>query len=163
MLERPPLRALVGIGLVAGVTLAFQVLLTRVFSAVLFYHFSFLAISLALLGIGTGALAVYVRPGVFERLPVERTLAWGAVALAVLLPAVSLVLVRIDYSYFGVTFGFVARLGAACLLATLPFLAAGLVLAVAIRAYTPSIGRVYAFDLTGAALGAAAAVPLLWW
>ena len=45
-----PLRAAFAVGLVAGCTLALQVLLTRVFSAVLFYHFGFLAISLALLG-----------------------------------------------------------------------------------------------------------------
>ncbi len=52
---RPALRTLAGIALVAGCTLALQVLLTRLFSAVLFYHFGFLAISLALLGIGAGA------------------------------------------------------------------------------------------------------------
>ena len=38
------------VGLVAGIVLALQVLLTRLFSAALFYHFSFLSISLALLG-----------------------------------------------------------------------------------------------------------------
>ena len=62
MPERAPLRAALGVGLVAGCTLALQVLLTRVLSAVLSYHFGFLAISLALLGVGAGALAVYVRP-----------------------------------------------------------------------------------------------------
>ena len=58
--DRPPARVLVAIGLVAGTTLALQVLLTRLFAA-LFYHFSFLAISLGLLGTGGGAILVYVR------------------------------------------------------------------------------------------------------
>jgi len=41
------------------VTLGLEVLLTRVFSVVLFASHSFLAISLALLGTGSGALLVY--------------------------------------------------------------------------------------------------------
>ena len=61
--RRPSLAVLFGVGLVAGSTLALQVLLTRVFAAVLFYHFGFLAISLALLGVGAGAILIYVRPG----------------------------------------------------------------------------------------------------
>ena len=160
--QPPPLRVLLGIALIAGGTLALQVLLTRLFSAVLFYHFGFLAISLALLGIGAGALAIYVRPGIVEGRSIERLMTWSAIGFALLLPLVMFVLVRLDYTYTEVTVGFVSRLGLACLLATLPFLAAGVTLAVAIRSYTPWIGRVYAFDLAGAAIGAAAVVPLLW-
>jgi spermidine synthase len=162
-MTQPRLRVLLGVALIAFATLALQVLLTRILSAVLFYHFGFLAISLALLGIGAGALAIYVRPALVERWPVERVLALSSVAFALLMPLVAAALVRIDYTYTEVTFGFVARLGLACLLAVLPFLAAGVTLAVAIRSFTPWIGRVYAFDLAGAALGAGAAVPLLWW
>jgi hypothetical protein len=44
---------------VSAVTLGLEVLLTRVFSVVLFASHSFLAISLALLGTGSGALLVY--------------------------------------------------------------------------------------------------------
>jgi hypothetical protein len=44
---------------VSAVTLGLEILLTRVFSAVLFASRSFLAISLALLGTGSGALLVY--------------------------------------------------------------------------------------------------------
>ena len=40
-------------------------MLTRVFSAALFYHFGFLAISLALVGTGGAAMAVYLRPAWF--------------------------------------------------------------------------------------------------
>ncbi len=44
---------------VSVVTLGLEILLTRVFSVVLFANHSFLAISLALLGTGAGALLVY--------------------------------------------------------------------------------------------------------
>ena len=57
----PRRRTLLALALVTACTLALQVVLTRLFSAVLPYHFSFLAISLALLGAGAGALVTYVR------------------------------------------------------------------------------------------------------
>jgi hypothetical protein len=56
--ERAPLRAARAVGLVAGSTLALQVLLTGIFSALLFYHLAFFAISLALLGAGAGGVLV---------------------------------------------------------------------------------------------------------
>src|SRR5205814_8476150 len=98
---RPPVRALVGIGLVAACALALQVLLTRLFSAVLFYHFGFLAISLALLGTGVGGLVLYVRPQWFERQPLTKQLSRWSLLLGGLLMLVPFVLVRLDYHFSG--------------------------------------------------------------
>jgi hypothetical protein len=161
---RAPLRAAVAVGLVAGSTLALQVLLTRIFSAALFYHFAFFAISLALLGTGAGAIVLYLRPGWVERPSPERALArWTAVygAFLLVLPAL---LVRLDYSFdrFEVDLGFSVTLALAALLAALPFLAAGVTIALAIKTWVAGVARVYAFDLAGAGLGALAIVPLLW-
>jgi hypothetical protein len=160
--RRPPLRVLVAVGLVAGSSVALQVLLTRIFAAALFYHFSFLAISLALVGVGGGAIVIYVRPQWFDRVPLERALARWSIAYALLLLAVPAAIVRLDYLYTGFSLRFTLNLTAACVLAALPFLAAGVVVALAVRGYARSIGRLYAFDLAGAGLGAAAVVPLLW-
>ncbi|MEA2429743.1 MAG: hypothetical protein QOI19_216, partial [Thermoleophilaceae bacterium] len=129
-------------------------LLTRLFSAVLFYHFGFLAISLALLGTGVGGLVLYVRPQWFERQPLAVALSRWSALLAALLVLVPLVLVRLDYNFSGsVTAGFALNLGAACLLAALPFTAAGIAIALAIRDYARFAGRVYAADLAGAGVG----------
>jgi hypothetical protein len=161
--RRPPVRVLVAVGLVAGSTLALQVLLTRVFAAVLYYHFGFMAISLALLGVGAGAILIYVRPHRFASDPLERSLArWSALYAGLLVVAV-LILVRLDYTLGDeITTKFVLNLAAACVLAALPFLAAGIVIGLAVRGYASSIGRVYAFDLAGAGIGAAVVVPLMW-
>jgi len=159
-----PLRAAFAVGLVAGCTLALQVLLTRVLSAVLAYHFSFLAISLALLGVGAGALAVYLRGSWFEG-PLEALLARWAAVLAASLALVPLALVRLDYSSgigASLSADFVVNLTLVCVLAAIPFLAAGVAIALAVRGFARWIGRVYAFDLGGAALGALGVVPLLW-
>src|SRR5438045_4434981 len=140
-MERPPLRVTVAVGLVAACTLAMQVLLSRLFSAALFYHFAFFSISLALLGTGAGALAVYVRPAWFSRRPVTALLARWSALLAVLLVAVPAVLVRLDYSSsLTVTFDLVVTLAIAAVLSALPFLAAGIAIALAIKTYVASVG-----------------------
>ncbi|HEX8742981.1 MAG TPA: hypothetical protein VF712_07595 [Thermoleophilaceae bacterium] len=164
MPDRIPLRAGVAVGLVAGCTLALQVVLTRLFSAVLFYHFAFLAISLALLGAGAGAILVYVRPAWFARPSTESVIARWCVAFALLVVVVPLVVVRLDFPYLtgGVTAEFAAKVAVASVVAGLPFLAAGVAIALAIARYVASAGRVYAFDLGGAGLGALLVVPALW-
>jgi hypothetical protein len=162
--ERAPLRAAVAVGLVAGSTLALQVLLTRIFSAALFYHFAFFAISLALLGTGAGAILLYLRPDWIERPSAERALARWTAAYGALLLVVPALLVRLDYSFdrFEVDLDFSVTLALAALLAALPFLAAGVAIALAIKTWVTGVARVYAFDLAGAGLGALAIVPLLW-
>jgi hypothetical protein len=161
--SRPATRALAGIGLVAGCALALQVLLTRLFSAVLFYHFGFLAISLALLGTGVGGLLLYVRPQWFARQPLTQQLSRWSLLLAGLLMLVPFLLVRLDYHFSGsITTGFALNLAAACALAALPFTAAGVAIALAIRDWAQHAGRVYGADLAGAGIGAAAVVPVMW-
>jgi hypothetical protein len=164
--RRLPLRVAIAVGIVAASTLALQVLLSRLFAAVLLYHFAFLAISLALLGVGAGAILVYVRPRWFERAGLEAGLARWTAILAGLLIVIPALLVRMDYrgSIYdeGIDVGLILSLGLIALVSALPFLAAGIVIALAVKHYVASIGKLYAFDLLGAAVGAIAMVPLLW-
>src|SRR5580704_880267 len=168
MNPRPPRLALCAVALVAGCTLGLQVVLTRLLSAVLAYHFSFLAISLGLLGTGAGALAVYLFPNWFNRLPLNRMLALWCAVFAVLLIALPLVFIHLDFStgdrisqHFGENLPFIFTLTAACILAALPSIAGRVVIALTITGYTRWIGSVYAADLVGAGLGAVLVVPLM--
>jgi len=64
--DAAPIRPLLGIALVSFSSLLLELALTRLFSVVLFYHFAFLAISVARLGLGAGgvyALAVPLAGG----------------------------------------------------------------------------------------------------
>ena len=57
-----------GVALVSLATLVLELTLTRLFSATMFYHFAFLAISLALFGSGASGVFLYVlRPRLDER------------------------------------------------------------------------------------------------
>src|SRR5216117_2539335 len=58
---------LAGVALSSFAALLLELALTRLFSVVLFYHFAFLAISIALLGLGAGGVFAYVRKQQLER------------------------------------------------------------------------------------------------
>ena len=77
-------RVFAGVGLVSLCVLMLQLALTRLFSATMYYHFAFLAISLALLGSGASGVFVYLMG---RRLDAERS-PW-APALAAALFALS--------------------------------------------------------------------------
>ncbi len=162
MSNRPSAGALVALGLVTATALALQVVLTRVFSSVLAYHFSFLAISLSLLGTGAGALVVYIWPSYFDDAPEVVLGRWSA-RFAASLALLPLILVRLDFTMTAqLSAEFVANFALACAVAAIPPFASGVVVAVAIARYTAAIGVVYAADLFGAGIGAFLAVPLLW-
>ena len=58
--EIPERTLLAGLGLTSFAALLLELALTRLFSVVLFYHFAFLAISIALLGLGSGGVFAYL-------------------------------------------------------------------------------------------------------
>ena len=51
------------VGLTTMATLLLELALTRIFSVVFYYHFAFLAISIALFGLGAGGVFSYVVAG----------------------------------------------------------------------------------------------------
>ena len=56
----PDRTLLTGLALTSFATLLLELALTRLFSVVLFYHFAFLSISIALLGLGAGGVLAYL-------------------------------------------------------------------------------------------------------
>ena len=134
-------------------TLLLELSLTRIFSVVFYYHFAFLAISIALFGLGVGGVLSYVvasRPGsLFRKL--------GCVSL------INSVLVLIAMLYV-LTRG--AEIGtfdfAVIYFATaLPFLGSGIIVSLVISSAIERVDRIYFFDLLGAAGGCLALVLLL--
>src|SRR5579864_8076159 len=58
--EIPEKTLLAGLALTSFSVLLLELALTRLFSVILFYHFAFLAISIALLGLGAGGVFAYL-------------------------------------------------------------------------------------------------------
>ena len=76
--------------------LIFEIGLTRIYSATIWYHFTFVAISIALLGWGLGGLAIHLLK---KRWPpsVERA-AWFSALYGVAIPICLWVIVRFPFS-----------------------------------------------------------------
>lgn len=134
-------------------TLLLELTLTRLFSVIYFYHFAFLAISIALFGLGAGGVFSYVVgswPGsLFQKI--------GALAMA---NAVAMVLCL---SFLLSRTGEMGtpELMASYFVAAIPFLLSGTIVSLVIADTIGRVNRIYFFDLIGAAAGCALLVPLL--
>jgi hypothetical protein len=151
---------LLGIGLSSFAALLLELALTRLFSVVLFYHFAFLAISIALLGLGAGGVFAYLRK---QRLTKEQTrplaarlCCLNAIAIPIVLEIVLHVPVSLELSW-----GNLGRLTVLYLAAAVPFFLTGLLFSVVFAREARSITRLYGADLLGGALACLSIVPLL--
>jgi hypothetical protein len=151
-------RTAAGLLFVALATLMYEVLLTRIFSVTMWYHFAFVAISIAMLGMTVGALIVYVRPQWFPPEAAKRQLA----LTALLFPVVTLFSFLTQLSIpFRVHPSVVAAYAIAFTYAviTVPFVISGVTVCLALTRFPRDVGKLYAADLIGAALGC---VLLVW-
>jgi hypothetical protein len=160
--EIPETTLLGGLALTSFAALLLELALTRLFSVVLFYHFAFLAISIALLGLGAGGVFAYLLKarlaGTATRALAARLCMQNSVAVLVVLEVVLHVPVALQVSW-----GNFVRLTLLYLVAAIPFFLTGLLFAVVFARETSRIPRLYGADLCGGALACLAIVPLLNW
>jgi spermine/spermidine synthase len=153
---------LAGVLMVSFASLLLELALTRIFSVILFYHFAFLAISIALLGLGAGGVVAYLGKTRLARWDTRTLGSRLAAANAVLLLVVLEVDLRAPVSIaFDLTPEVMLRLALMYIVSALPFFCTGLLLSVIFARETSGITELYAADLTGGALACLAIVPLL--
>lgn len=127
--------------------------LTRVFSVVFYYHFAFLAISIALFGLGVGGVFSYAVAALPGRLYAK--LGWLSLLNSLLVLVAVWVVLRPNMDLTNTS------LAAAYFAASLPFLGGGTILSLALSETVRQVDRVYFFDLAGAATGCLLLVPML--
>src|SRR6266851_4151660 len=139
-----------GLFLVTLATLVFEILLTRIFSITLWYHFAFMAISVAMFGITIGALVVHLRPNWFPPEKLRQRLSESSFCFGLLIVVSVLVHLvcpfdRVDLQWLilGINFAVVA----------LPFVFSGICVCLVLSRYPIQVNSLYATDLAGAALG----------
>jgi spermidine synthase len=160
--EIPEPVLLAGLGLTSFAALLLELTLTRLFSVVLFYHFAFLAISIALLGLGAGGVLAYLLKPRFAKFA-TRTLASRLCMInAVAIVAVLEIVLHVPVSLAASTGDF-ARLTILYLTAAVPFFLTGLLFSIVFARETARIPRLYGADLCGGAAACLAVVPLLNW
>ena len=144
-----------GIAATSLATLLLELALTRVFSVVYFYHFAFLAISIALFGLGAGGIFSYVVSGLPGSLYRKLGVLAGVNAVAIVACLWFLVSQTKSDDFFHLTLAY--------FVAALPFLLSGAILSLVIADTISRVDQAYFFDLLGAAGGCAVLVPLLNW
>src|SRR4026207_192395 len=92
---------LVGIGAVSGALLMTELALTRIFSVTMFYHFAFLAISIALFGLSASGVCGYLmrRPPAARATPALLSGAALAHMAATVLALACLVRIEVSLTY----------------------------------------------------------------
>ena len=140
-------------------TLLLELSFTRIFSVVLFYHFAFMAVSVALFGLGTGAIFSYwmTSRGFLK--------GWGQLGKLSLWNvgvtfAILLILLQQNFSP-QVTRRNAMELAFIYFITAIPFFFGGIVISVAIERTIERVHQIYFFDLLGAGVGCLLLVPLL--
>lgn len=173
-----------GIFLLCLSTLMYELILTRIFSVLMWYHFASMAISLALFGMGAAALAVQLRPRWFAgevRFVASRwavltgltvALFFGVFVLFRLQPHIGFKVLAFFHQPFfqpfqqgfhdpGVPAGLLLTLTALYLVTALPFFCAGVTLSLLFSRYHQHFSRLYFWDLAGAGAGCLLIILLL--
>jgi SAM-dependent methyltransferase len=148
----------IAVGLVSFATIAVELLLTRIYSVTLYYHFAFMVISLAMLGLAVSGVGISLLPRVFDT---KRTGLLASVfgllfAVAAVYALKSAVQNPIRLYQWREDVG---KLGTLYVSAGLAFLFSGFALSLAIAGAGKRIGTVYAYDLGGAAIGCMCVIP----
>ena len=147
----PPRSVYAGVFAVSAATLLFQVTLIRIFSVSIWYHFAFLVVSVALFGIGaSGVVASFLTAASRDR---YRAMAPLLFAFSTLLSYVAAN--AIPFAPFHILQQPVQILYFALydLLLMIPFFFSGVTIVLVLSAFPSRAGRLYAFDLVGAAVG----------
>src|SRR5215471_1317093 len=150
-LTESTMRTRISVFLITLSGLILEVGLTRIYSASIWYHFAFVAISVALLGWGLGGFTVHLLKKV-------KPMGTNAAALVTLLYAGAIplclwLLVRYPFEMDRLPLYFLAPL--------LPFFLAGMALSIVFDIHRAVAGTLYFYDLVGAALGAVLVTLLL--
>ena len=153
---------LFGIGASSFAALLLELALTRLFSVVLFYHFAFLAISIALLGLGAGGVFAYLRKTQLSRIGTRPLAAWLCGLNAVVIPFVLEIVLHVPVS-LELSWNNLLKLTVLYLSAAIPFLLTGVLFSVVFARETRTITRLYGADLLGGAFACLSVVPLLNW
>jgi hypothetical protein len=137
--------------------LMLEIAYARILSVALFSHYAFVAVSLAMFGIGVSGLVVYLLPQHFtaDRLD-QQLVAYGWRC------ALSAALSLVVFLHFEVVqalsvAGFVT-LSVAYLTLAIPYFFGGVCLSLLMTHFASRIGRIYAADLVGASVGCVAVV-----
>jgi len=140
-------------------SLAYEVLLTRIFSISLSYHFAFMMVSIAMLGIGASGTIL----SLFPKLKNPGYVGAYSLLLGVGISASYLLSNQIPFDPIKLSWsgGQLFYIGLYYLVLAVPFFSAGLVITTAFSSFSERSGLLYGADLIGAGMGSVAVLALM--
>ncbi len=147
-----PLLLYLGVFCISSAALLLEIALTRLYAVILWHHFAFMVVSMALLGYGAGGSLLM---GPLRSLRGDRALPWTALGFAVSIPLAFALgtLLPVEPVRLAWDPGQPLWLFGLFLLLAVPFFFAGLTLSLVLTEQASRAGRIYMADLAGAAIG----------
>jgi len=146
-----------GIFFTAMSVLIFQIALTRLFAILMWYHFSYLIVSLALLGFGaSGSLLAVFRIEEKNDGKISKLLASYALIYGVAILLAFFIVTRIEINSFEIWKNpqDFLKLLVIFIILSVPFLFGGLTIGTCLTKFSSQVGKLYCVDLIGSATGA---------
>jgi predicted membrane-bound spermidine synthase len=137
-----------------------ELILTRIFSVKLYYHYAFMVISLALFGSGASGVYVYLFPNFFRKEKLDRQLVLFSLLFALSIPLVLWLILQLNFE-FSFDPLLMARVFLLYLIPAIPFFLGGICISLAMTHWAQNVSRLYFFDLAGAGLGCLLVILLL--
>ena len=153
---------LLAVSVLSAAVIAYEILLMRLFSIVLWYHFAYMIISLALLGFGASGTMLTLAQG-WLRPRFAGVFATAAALFGVTAVAGFALARRVPFNPLEVVWdpNQLLYLSALYLVLAVPFFCAGTCIGLALTVLKDRVSLVYRYDLLGAGAGAAAVVAAL--
>lgn len=137
---------LLGIFLISASGLMLEVTLTRIFSATIWYHYAFIAISVALFGWGLGGFSLHIlkEKGILKS--THGSLAVASLLFSLSIPIFLWIIIQLPATPNYLSLYFITSV--------VPFFLVGITLAQAFDIFREITGKLYFADLIGASFGA---------
>jgi len=159
--EKPRMEIFLGIFLICFSTLFLELTLSRIFSVTMWYHFAFMAISLALFGMSCSGIVVYIFKDHLLNKKVERLLATSSLLFPVILLISFIIYINIPFTFEEFTEKSFLMLLLIYLLISIPFFISGLIVSLTFAVHFKHISKLYFSDLLGASFGCILLIPIL--
>lgn len=126
----------------------------------MWYHFAFVAVSLAMFGITAGALIVYLLPGIFLKEKTKKHLALSTLAFGISTVVCFLSHLAMPFMPDRSLSGLFA-MALSYLTISIPFIFSGIAITLVLTRFPAQLNYLYAADLAGAAVGCALFITVL--
>ncbi len=158
--ERISLTSQFGVLFIAMALLMLELVLTRIFSVTIYYHFAFMAVSLALLGTAVSGVWVYIMPGWFSRARYTMQAPIAALLFALSCCVALIVYLSIPFAP-SANWEDLLKTTVIYMALAVPFFFGGLCISLPLSHFPKQVSRIYFFDLIGASLGCLLTIPVL--